>query len=250
MALAIGGWAAALAACLWVVVARRSLAGRMDLVARACHELRGPITAVRLGLELGRRPGALSPARLHALDLELGRASLALDDLSEIRAGRRPPSEHEPVELRSLLADSLEAWRSTADVHGVSLQLRWGGDQAVVSGSRLRLAQAVGNLIANAIEHGGAVVEVRVAVGEPGPAAMIRVEFVDDGPGLPAPVAELARRGRRSRGSRGHGLAIAIGVAAAHGGRLGAAPSDHGARIVLELPLAVRAASALLTPSA
>ena len=52
----------------------------MEAVARACHELRGPLAAARLGLELGVRVGELSPAQLRALELELGRASLALDD--------------------------------------------------------------------------------------------------------------------------------------------------------------------------
>ena len=59
--------------------------------------------------------------------------------------------------------------------------------------------------------------------------------MLDDGPGLPAPVAELVRR---SRGLRGHGLAVAEDVAARFGGRLASAPSEHGARLVLELPTA------------
>ena len=50
-------------------------------------------------------------------------------------------------------------------------------------------------------------------------------------------VGELARRGRRRR-RRGHGLGVACDVAAAHGGRLGSAPCEQGARLVLELPAA------------
>ncbi len=67
--------------------------------------------------------------------------------------------------------------------------------------------------------------------------ATVRVEFSDDGPGLPAPIVELVRRGRRRCGAHGHGLAIASEVVAGHGGRLAAAPSNRGARIVLELPI-------------
>jgi len=59
----------------------------------------------------------------------------------------------------------------------------------------------------------------------------------DAGPGLPAPVAELASRPRAGRGCRGRGLAIATEVAERHGGRVAAAPSAHGARVALELPL-------------
>jgi signal transduction histidine kinase len=73
----------------------------------------------------------------------------------------------------------------------------------------------------------------------PAGSGAIRIEFVDDGPGLPASVAELARRGRRRRGPHGHGLAVAASVASSHGGRLTGAPSERGARVMLELPLVV-----------
>jgi len=64
----------------------------------------------------------------------------------------------------------------------------------------------------------------------------VRVEVLDDGPGLPAPVAELVRR---RRGLRGRGLSIAEEAAARFGGRLAAAPCERGARLVLELPTAL-----------
>jgi signal transduction histidine kinase len=111
--------------------------------------------------------------------------------------------------------------------------MRWSGRPATVLGDRLRLAQAVGNLIANAIEHGGEVVEVRGR----GTNDTVRVEVVDRGPGLRAPVSELAARAR-PRGPRGRGLAIASAIVRNHGGRLAAAPSDRGARLVITLPAA------------
>jgi signal transduction histidine kinase len=51
-------------------------------------------------------------------------------------------------------------------------------------------------------------------------------------------VSELARRARGGKGKRGRGLAIAAAIARHHGGRLAAAPSECGARLVLELPAA------------
>jgi signal transduction histidine kinase len=108
-----------------------------------------------------------------------------------------------------------------------------------VWGDRLRLAQALGNLIANAIEHGGG--EVRVTIGTR--AETVRIEVCDDGPGLPAPVAALARRPRRGRGARGRGLAIALAIVRRHGGTIAAAPAPAGARVVLELPTAAAVAA-------
>jgi signal transduction histidine kinase len=57
---------------------------------------------------------------------------------------------------------------------------------------------------------------------------------------LSAPVTELARHAGGALGLRGHGLAIACSVARAHGGRLASAPSERGARLVLELPARVQ----------
>jgi signal transduction histidine kinase len=231
--LSLSGWLAASGAGIIAGAVRRGRAGRMESVARACHELRGPLTAARLGLQLGARTGELSPARLRAIDLELGRAALALEDLDS--AGRRGAGRSralEPVDLRGLVADSAEAWRAAATARGVELQVTWSGAAPAVWGDRLRLAQAIGNLIANAIEHGGVMVEV-CGVGEPG---RVRIEVLDRGPGLPAPVSELARRPHGGRGRRGRGLAIATEIVAAHGGRLAAAPCAQGARLVMELP--------------
>ncbi len=242
IAVSLGGWLAASGAGLAAGAGWHVLAGRMESVARACHELRGPLTAARLGLQLGVSTGELSPARLRAIDLELGRAALALEDLDSARTRRigasRPP---EPVDLEQLVRDSVEAWRAAAAALGVSLCASWSGCPARVWGDRLRLAQATGNLIANAIEHGGGVVSVRGCLAQPGRA---RIEVVDTGPGLPAPVAELTRRHHRGRGVRGRGLAIAATVAASHGGRLAAAPSRRGARLVLELPAVAETMSA------
>ncbi|HUA47217.1 MAG TPA: HAMP domain-containing sensor histidine kinase [Solirubrobacteraceae bacterium] len=234
IALSLSGWLAASGAGVAAGGVWRALAGRMESVARACHELRGPLTAARLGLQLGASTGELSPDRLRAIDLELGRAALALEDLDS--AGRRGSSRAgralEPVDLRELVTDSAEAWRPAAAARGVSLSVSWSGSSPAVWGDRLRLAQATGNLIANAIEHGGGAVSVR-GCGEPD---RVRIEVVDGGPGLPAPVSELARRPHRGRGRRGRGLAIATAVVTSHGGRLAAAPCACGARLVVELP--------------
>jgi signal transduction histidine kinase len=241
IALSLAGWLTASGAVVAAGGAWRALTGRMESVARACHELRGPLTAARLGLQLGERAGELSPARLRAIDLELGRAALALEDLDGVRA-RGPMTAlrpFEPVDLAELVADSVEACRPAATARAVSLKASWSGRPASVWGDRLRLAQATGNLIANAIEHGGGAVEVRGSVD----GARARVEVIDSGPGLPAPVAELVRRPRAGRGVRGRGLAIVGAVAASHGGRLTVAPSRCGARLVLELPVIEAGAS-------
>jgi signal transduction histidine kinase len=247
------GWAATLLLCVLQLRARRRLA-------RICHEVRGPLCAARLGL------GTLEadPPRLAALDLELRRAARSLDDL----AGARTRDRRELVDLCALARAHAPAWQAVAASHGAGLRLDVITEAAPpggivvplharrpvhcasprptdppapvapastsVVGDPLRLAQACANLVANAAEHGGGQVRVRVvALGD-----RVRFEVSDDGPGLPAPVAALVALGRMRRSRRGHGLVVAAGVAARHGGRLTTAPAGAGARVVLDLPAA------------
>ncbi len=234
------GWGLAFAALGAGMLAQRELWRRMELVARASHELRGPLTAARLGLHLVARGRGAPADRLAAIDLELRRAGLALDDLDAARAGRRARDRLETVAVADLLRDAVAVWRPVARARGRDLRLEWDPADAAVHGDRLRLAQACGNLLANAIEHGHGSVCLRGrATG-----ARVRIEVVDDGPGLPAPVGALASRPRAGRGRRGRGLAIAAEIAARHGGRLASAPAASGGRVVLELPVAGRAVRA------
>ena len=130
---------------------------RLVLAARAGHEVRGPLCAARLALD-----GLERSARVEAIDLELRRAALALDDLAGARRGRRgaraaagrrrrPPAAPRPRTRGSALAG----------VHGADARDRPPRGGRCVRGDRLRLAQACGNLLANAVEHGGGRVSVR-----------------------------------------------------------------------------------------
>jgi len=230
-ALAVAGWLAALAAGGVALSLQRELARRAELVARACHEVRGPLAAARLAIHLVERQGRAAP-QVHAVDLELRRAARTLDDLDAARTGRQLRDRADLVEVGGLVREAVAAWRPVAVARGVRLRLEPPAGGAAVRGDRARLAQACENLLANAIEHGGGTVELRARAD----AGRVRIEVRDDGPGLPAPVAELARRPRAGRGPRGRGLAIAADIAARHGGRLAAAPSSRGARVALDLP--------------
>ncbi len=238
-ALELAGWPLALGLSALGLVAATELRRRAELVARACHEVRGPLGAARLALAAMERRGEAHPARVAGLDLELRRAGLALDDLAAARRGARSaPRVAEPVELAALLEEQRFVWSAMARAFGGELVVE-DASGAWVEGDRLRLAQALGNLVANAVEHGRG----RIALTARADGATVRVEVADEGGGLPAPLAELTRRARGGRGARGRGLAIAAEVARAHGGRLETAPASRGARLVLELPaLAARAA--------
>lgn len=230
------GWALAFVALAANAWQWRSVSARLELVARATHELRRPLTAARLGCDAARR--TLAEARwVVAIDAELRRAGLALADLDAARAGRLARDRREPVDVAEVLEELAAAWAPLTRIIGRELRFKTLPAGFVrVRADRGRLLQACNNLIANAMEHGsGAIV-----VGVRSSTEHIRIEVADGGPGLPAPVAELMAGARRGRGRRGRGLAIAAEIATRHGGRLAAAPSVRGARVALELPAAPR----------
>jgi signal transduction histidine kinase len=211
------------AALVCVVVygwwARRALRER---AARVAHEVRQPLSAAQLALHGAARRGEIAPTLVAALELELRRAARALDEPAVAR-----PAD---VDLHALLACQVRTWHDVAAAHGASLALEHGAGTLVVHADALRLAQAFGNVVANAIEHGGGAIVVRTChVGD-----RIRVEVADGGPGLPASIAELARRPRAGRGTRGRGLAIAGSVLAHCGGHVATLPAG----VAIDLPAA------------
>jgi signal transduction histidine kinase len=241
--LALLGWIAAGVCSGLAALLQARLIRHASLVADAGHELRGPLCAARLGLD-----ALADEDRAAAVDLELRRAALALDDLAAACHGRRAGERAVLVDVGALLDDGAEAWRPLARAFGAELAVEPLRGRALVRADPVRLTQACGNLVANAVEHGASPVHVRGRV----LAGHVRVEVHDAGPGLPGPVRELVdgsgrgrtwgrmpRSSRRfSAAPRGRGLAIAARIAERHGGRLAAGPSAAGACLVLELPCA------------
>jgi signal transduction histidine kinase len=190
-ALAIGGWTAA----GLIGVLALSLARRLELTARAEHELRGPVTVLRLALERLRRDAG---ARRHAavLEAQVERLCAGLADLSAAREGRRAAAQPAPVDLGRALLGAVEGWRAVLASGGRELRIRWQRPPGRVTADPRRLAQVLGNLLANACDHGSGPVELRAL-----PAARgLRLELENEAAG---PV-----RGRRARG-RGLGIAEA-----------------------------------------
>jgi signal transduction histidine kinase len=108
-------------------------------------------------------------------------------------------------------------------------------------GHRQLLAQAVSNLIENAVRYGSTGGEIRIAVDSDG--RMSRFEVADRGPGIPSELRDQARRrfGRldssRSAEGAGLGLALAEAIAHLHDGKLLLEDNAPGLRTVLELPM-------------
>lgn len=200
------GW---LAATLLALHAKR-LRRRLEAVADAEHELRGALTAFGFAVEAG------AAGRLReALASELARARAALADLAALREGR-PSDSASPVALHAFVRSAAAAWLPAARAGGRRVEVDWRAGPVFVRADRGRLAQALGNLLANAVEHGTGPIRLRATRECTG----VRVEVVN----------EVAGRGR--------GLRIASRAAGECGGTLSLVRDDERATAAVELPLA------------
>jgi len=163
---------------------------------------------------------------------------------SEALTGRKQFSWFDVGELASELA---EMYDPLADERGASLEYDRPARPVPLFGHRQLLAQAVSNLVENAIRYGSSGGEISVRV-EPGE-RQIRVEVGDRGPGIPADRRHEARKrfGRldssRSDEGAGLGLALAEAIAHLHEGKLSLEDNAPGLLTVLELPVHSRQAS-------
>jgi signal transduction histidine kinase len=221
--------------------ARASEARTRRFVADAAHELRTPIAGVQAVAEAALSPG-MAPEereRLHLLLLrESRRAGRLVDDLlvlARLDAGLE--LRREPVDLLELARAEAERARLLAPDQQVEVR----GEPMAVDGDASRLAQVLGNLLDNARRHAGrGAVTVTVSGGD-----RATVLVADDGPGVPPADRErifdrLVRldEARGEDGGAGLGLAIARGIARAHGGDLRCVdpPSGRGAAFALTVP--------------
>ena len=227
---------------------RRLERARRDLVANVSHELKTPIAALKGFLELLEGDVGERHRRefLASMSLETARLERLVEEqlqLTRLDAGALP-LEREEVDLGALATEVVAPRAPLAEREGVALGVVLPEDgPAVVDADPARIEQILLILLDNALRHTPAGGRVDVVVGAEGGSALVAVR--DTGEGIPDAdrpfVFDRFYRGDASREGRsaGLGLAIARGLAHAHGGaidlesRVGA-----GSTFTLRLPLA------------
>jgi signal transduction histidine kinase len=197
-----------------------------QFVADASHQLRTPLTALRLRLEMleDDQPGD-APEDLAAARHEVRRLSRLVDGLLALARAERatgaalPP----PVELGPILDERCVAWQPVASERGVELVSDAAG--LVARATPDHLGQALDNLVANALEVAPAGTAVRVWADTPSPGT-VEVHVTDQGPGLTTEQRHRAfdrfwraSAARAELGGSGLGLAIVQKLVVADGGR-------------------------------
>lgn len=222
---------------------------RRDLVAWAGHDLRTPLTSIRVIVEAladGLVTEETTRARyLRTAQGEIQSLSRLIDDLFEMAqvdaGGLR--LEREPSSLADLISDTLESFSELAKRQSIRLDGAVApGIGPVVMDSR-RIGRVLANLVNNAIRYtpSGGSVSIQA---QPVPGG-VRVEVNDSGMGIAAQDApyifQRFYRGEKSRsrasGGTGLGLSIAQGIIEAHGGQIGfSSRADGGTSFYFNLP--------------
>jgi signal transduction histidine kinase len=224
---------------------------RRNLIASVSHDLRTPLTSLRLLVEAiddGVVAGpeetgeALRRAKQHVATL-----STLVDDLFELarlEAGDISWTLSQ-VGVAELIDETVEAFRPQAEQKGLVLNESVPSDVAPVRGNPEKLQRVLYNLMQNAVRHTpqDGTVTLRAERDD----GFVRIEVADDGDGIPPDQAEhvferFFRGGDGARNGTGAGLGLSISraIVEAHGGRIWIEPGEQrGTRVVFTVPAAV-----------
>jgi two-component system, NtrC family, sensor histidine kinase KinB len=218
-----------------------------DLVATASHELKTPLTSIRLALHLllEEAVGPLTPKQMELLLDARDNAERLLAMVNNLLDLARLEQGREHLQLRpepptSLLRAAAEAVRPRADDKGVAVTVEAGEDLPLVAVDGERLGHALSNLLDNSLtytERGGRITLSAAADGD-----RVALAVADTGLGIPPEhlphVFERFFRipGRSQGGGTGLGLAIVREIVTAHGGTISCA-SQPGEGTVFRLSL-------------
>ncbi|WP_341898852.1 ATP-binding protein [Ferrovibrio terrae] len=208
------------------------------------HDLRTPLAETRARLETLLRQPAGTEASLDGIAAAIADIDRligvfnALLRLAELDSGLRRAG-FARIDLSALVEDAAELYGPAAEAKGITLTCEAEAGLGV-DGDRYLLAQAVGNLLDNAVKYTPAGGSIRLSAGQSDGHLMLAV--ADSGPGIPdaerGRVTERFYRGDTSRHAEGVGLGLSLveAVARLHGGTLQLDGNNPGLRAVLALP--------------
>ncbi|WP_435877670.1 sensor histidine kinase [Streptomyces anulatus] len=222
---------------------------RKAMVSDVAHELRTPLSNIRGWLEAAQDGLAdPDPAFVSSLLEEAVLLQHIIDDLQDLAAADAGVLRLHPesVEIRELLSQVAAAHQARAENAGVTLAVTATAPGRALRADPVRLRQAVGNLVSNAVRHTpeGGRVTLRAYAHEEGDGTVL-VEVADTGSGIPPEdlphVFDRFWRAEKSRsrrtGGSGLGLAIVRKLVEAHGGTVDATSVEgEGSTFVLRLP--------------
>jgi signal transduction histidine kinase len=201
--------------------------------ADASHQLRTPLTGLRLQLESTLLdPKANRDAAIERALGDIDRLEATVEDLLALARDASPARD--PVRVDGLLADADLRWHGPLAAAGRPLRIDVDATLPLVRASAAAIGQVLDVLIGNAQQHGRGAVTVRARRAP----RSLAIEVSDEGPGPPIDGHDVFRRRPESATGRGIGLALARSLTEAEGGRLTLSRTGPSPRFTLLLPAA------------
>jgi signal transduction histidine kinase len=202
--------------------------GNRATIADVSHQLRTPLAALRLRLDVLSQDSELDTAEeLAGAQDEIARLSHLVDGLLAVARAENVLVEPVSIRVDDVIRDRAAAWRPVAEERGVELRPSGNGPVPAMA-SEGHLEQILDNLLANALDAVPAGGHVHVSAAADGDGA--RVVVADDGPGMTARQQEMAFRRFVSStpGGAGLGLAIVHRLVTSNGGSAGLSDTPGG----------------------
>lgn len=243
----------------WLIVADlnrqlRVTRQKTDFVSNVSHELKTPLTSIRMFSELLAEERVADPGKrrtyLNIITAETARLTRLINnvlDFSRIERGEKK-YKFQDCNLVAVARDTAESYRPHLENNGFSIRCEFDSTELPVRADPDSLAQVIVNLLSNAEKYAGGQKEVVVrAVRREGPLPCAEVQVLDRGGGVPAGSEEkifeqfYRAHDALSSGVQGSGLGLTLArqIARAHGGDVSYQPRDGGGScFCLRLPLA------------
>ncbi|MBV9794470.1 MAG: HAMP domain-containing histidine kinase [Actinobacteria bacterium] len=213
--------------------------GHQSLMADVSHQVRTPLAALRLRLDLlAQDSDEATAAELAGAQEEIARLARMTNGLLAVARAENSTVPGRPVDLTAIARDRVSTWGPVAAERGVTLTLAAAAGPVTARLGDDHLAQILDNLLANALDAlkaGGTIIVVTRVAG-----TRAQVVVRDDGPGMTGQQQQAAfRRFTTGGGGAGLGLAIVDRLATANGGAatLSSAPGG-GLTVLIDLPAA------------
>jgi signal transduction histidine kinase len=249
LAIAAGGW-------LIVNDTKRQLAlarQRTDFVSNVSHELKTPLTSIRMFAELLAEGRVTDPARcrshLNVISAEASRLTRLINNVLDFSRLERGEKKYDlrPCDLAAVVRETVQTYRPQLEAGGFALRTELPSKNVAITGDRDALAQIAVNLLSNAEKYSNGHKEITVEL-EPfgGAAPHVDLRVLDRGIGVPKDCAEkifeqfFRAHDSLASGVQGSGLGLTLArqIARAHGGDVLYRPREGGGScFILRLPL-------------
>jgi len=219
----------------WLIVAdlKRQLTlarQKTDFVSNVSHELKTPLTSIRMFSELLAEDRVQDPERqrhfLHIISAETARLTRLINNVLDFARLERGEKKYQfqPVDLAAVARETCDTYRPHLESNGYTLRCQVSNEELPVQGDRDALAQVLVNLLSNAEKYGGDKKEIDLTTERNGSAVVVKV--LDRGLGVPGACEEkifeqfFRAHDSLSSGIQGSGLGLTLArqIARAHGG--------------------------------